>query len=123
MGPAETHRTIQLRPAVAMPAPLAASGLPATLASAAPPSAASQQAKLHRVAKQFEAMFMTEMVHQMHPKPQSTGMFRAGIGESAMQPFMDQALGDAVASRGGSGLTPAIERALNAAAAAAKGGK
>ena len=34
-----------------------------------------------------------------------------------MQPFMDQALGGAIAARGGAGLAPAIERALNAAAA------
>jgi hypothetical protein len=78
----------------------------------------SPAGKMHRVAKQFEGMFMTEMLRQAHPKSGATGAFRQGIGEQQMQPFMDQALGDAMAAHGGSGLTKIIERALNAAAAA-----
>jgi hypothetical protein len=81
-------------------------------------SANSSDGKMHRVAKQFEAMFMTEMLRQAHPKSGATGVFRQGIGEQQMQPFMDQALGDAMAAHGGTGLTKIIERALNAAAAA-----
>ena len=111
MGPADTLKAIRLTPA-APTAALPQAAAPSGLAGTTP-----DQAKLHRVAKQFEAMFMTEMVHQMHPKPQSTGTFRAGLGETAMQPFMDQALGDAIASRDAADLAPAIERALNAAAA------
>jgi flagellar protein FlgJ len=81
-----------------------------------PPGSGSDPAKLHRVAKQFEAMFMTEMLRQAHPKSHAAGKFRTGEGEEAMQPFMDQALGDAVASRGnGTGLAKSIERALAAA--------
>jgi Rod binding domain-containing protein len=67
-------------------------------------------------------MFMTEMLHQAHSRSHAAGVFRTGSGESAMQPFMDQALGDAVASRGGTGLAQSIERLLNSQAAA-KGGK
>jgi peptidoglycan hydrolase FlgJ len=70
------------------------------------------QARAHRVAKQFEAMFMTEMLHQAHSKSHAVGVFRTGSGESTMQPFMDQALGDAVASRGGTGIAQSIERLL-----------
>jgi peptidoglycan hydrolase FlgJ len=119
MGPAESLKSIKPTSAAQL-APL--SNVPLAAVPSATPMAAARsgtldQAKLHKVATQFEAMFMTEMVHQMHPKPQSNGMFRAGIGENAMQPFMDQALGGAIAARGGAGLTPAIERALNAAAA------
>jgi peptidoglycan hydrolase FlgJ len=78
---------------------------------------AADPAKFHRIAQQFEAMFMSEMLHQAHSKSKTTGMFRTGSGENAMQPFMDQALGDAVAAHGATGLAKSIERALGAAAA------
>jgi flagellar protein FlgJ len=81
----------------------------------------AQAAKVHRVAKQFEAMFMTEMLHQSHGKSRATGVFRAGEGETAMQPFMDQALGDAMASRGGTGLAQSIEQVLGRQMAARSG--
>jgi flagellar protein FlgJ len=93
--------------------------IPASMPVANPattPRGAADPAKLHRVAKQFEAMFMAEMLHQAHPKPQTKGMFRTGAGEDSMQPFMDQALGDAVAAHGGTGLAKSIERALGIAA-------
>jgi Rod binding domain-containing protein len=81
---------------------------PATITTA-------NQGRVHRVAKQFEAMFMTEMLHQAHSKSHAVGVFRTGDGENAMQPFMDQALGDAVAARGGAGIAASIERAMNRA--------
>ena len=77
-------------------------------------------AKVHQVARQFEAMFMTEMLHQAHSKSHAAGVFRTGEGEGTMQPFMDQALGDAVASRGGTGIAHSIERLLNGPQAASK---
>ena len=64
---------------------------------------------------------MTEMLHQAHGKSQAAGAFRMGEGESTMQPFMDQALGEAVASRGGTGLARSIERMLNGPVAARNG--
>jgi Rod binding domain-containing protein len=78
-------------------------------------------AKVHQIARQFEAMFMTAMLHQAHSKSHAVGMFRAGDGERNMQPFMDQALGDAVASRRGTGIAQSIERLLNGPQPASKG--
>ena len=75
-------------------------------------------AKVHQVAKQFEAMFMTEMLHQAHSKSHAVGVFCTGESENAFKPFMDQALGDAVASRGGTGIAQSIERLLNGPQAA-----
>jgi peptidoglycan hydrolase FlgJ len=93
-----------------------------TQASAATPSGRTAgQARTHQLAKQFEAMFMTEMLHQAHSKSHAVGVFRTGEGESTMQPFMDQALGDAVASRGGTGIAQSIERVLNGPQTASKG--
>jgi Rod binding domain-containing protein len=82
-----------------------------TTASAAARTVAP--AKVHKVAKQFEAMVMTEMLHQAHNKSHAVGVFRTGEAESTMQPFMDQALGDAVASRGSTGIAQSVERLLS----------
>jgi flagellar protein FlgJ len=121
MGPAEPIKASKITPGTPL-APHVMGSMPAARAMplATMKSATLDQSKLHRVARQFEAMFMTEMIHQANPKPPTTGTFRAGIGETSMRPFMDQALGDAVAARGGSGLAKAIERSLTAAA---RGGK
>jgi len=91
----------QARPAVAKPTTGATNG----------------GAKLHRAAKDFEAMFMTEMLHHARPASKTTGVFAAGAGEKAWQVVMDQALGHAAAAQSGSGLTREIEAALRAAQA------
>ena len=81
------------------------------------PPAASKPAdtKLHRAAKDFEAMFMTEMLHQARPAPKAGGVFATGAGEKSWQVFMDQALGQAAASQSGNDLTREIEQAMKAA--------
>ena len=81
--------------------------------ASASPAATVSPARVHQVAKQFEAMFMAEMLHQAHDKPHAVGVFRTGEGESTMQPFMDQALGEAVAAGGGTGIAQSIEHLLN----------
>ncbi len=81
----------------------------------------ASQAKFHRAAQQFEAMFMGEMLRMAHPDSHATGVFAAGPGEKAWQGFMDQALGQAIATNGHTGLTSVIEKALNAAANPGRG--
>ena len=76
----------------------------------------SSNARFHRAAQQFQAMFMGEMLRMAHPASKATGVFAAGDGEKVWQGFMDQALGEAVAANGNTGLTSVIEKALNAAA-------
>ena len=48
-----------------------------------------------------------------HPESKPTGVFAAGDGEKVCSGFMDQALGEAVAASGGTGLRSVIERLLN----------
>ena len=76
---------------------------------------------IRRTAQQFEAMFMTEMLRQARPQSHAGGRFATGEGEKTFSVFMDQALGEAAAAKGTSGLRPAIEQALTAAQK--KGGK
>lgn len=69
-----------------------------------------------RVARQLEASFASEMMQAARPQKRQ-GLFDGGAGAGAFDSFMDHALGDAMASRGGLGLAPAIERVIGRAAA------
>jgi Rod binding domain-containing protein len=76
---------------------------------------AANDAKLHAAARQFDAMFMTEMLHHVRPQSNAAGVFAPSAAERSWQVFMDQALGQAAASGGGSGLVTEIEKSLRAA--------
>jgi Rod binding domain-containing protein len=76
---------------------------------------AQNDAKLHQAAQQFEAMFMSEMLRLARPGSKAAGAFAEGQGEKSWQIFMDQALGQAAAAQGGTGLEPEIEQALRTA--------
>ena len=88
-----------------------------THAPAAPRKTArtANDAKLHAAAKQFDAMFMTEMMHQARPQSGAAGVFKPGAAEKSWQVFMDQALGQAASEGGGSGLVNEIEKSLRTA--------
>jgi Rod binding domain-containing protein len=94
----------------------AASQTPSGVAKASG-NVAAGDARLRRAAKDFEAMFMTEMLHHARPTSKAAGIFAAGAGEKAWQIVMDQALGQAASAQSGSGLTREIEAALKAAKA------
>jgi Rod binding domain-containing protein len=80
-----------------------------------PTPLSSGDTKLHAAARQFEAMFMTEMLRLGRPPSKSAGAFAPGQAEKSWQVFMDQALGQAATARSGTGLMPEIEKALRAA--------
>ncbi len=75
----------------------------------------SSDAKLHQAAQQFEAMFMGEMLRLARPGSKAAGVFAEGQGEKSWDIFMDQALGQAAAAQGGTGLEPEIEQAMRTA--------
>jgi Rod binding domain-containing protein len=106
MGPTETSSISPVAPAAS------------AVGSVTPAAGSVTPAKAHQVARQFEAMFMAEMLHQAHSKSHAVGVFRTSEAENTMQPFMDQALGEAVASRGGTGIAQSIERLLTGPQAA-----
>ena len=88
----------------------------ASQAPAAVPGKKARDAQLDKVARQFEAMFMTEMVHSARPANQAAGVFAGGKSEETWQTFMDQALGQAASANGPAGdqgLHRAIVKALH----------
>jgi Rod binding domain-containing protein len=76
---------------------------------------AASDAKLRETAKQFEGVFMAEMLRLARPPSHAAGPFAAGHGEKSWQVFMDQALGEAAAAKGDAGLRVQIEKALRTA--------
>lgn len=78
-------------------------------------------AKVKAAAKQFEAMFMGEMLRLARPRNKAAGVFSEGQAEKTWTVFMDQALGQAVAAQGGLGLTNDIEAAMRPGQAAHSG--
>ena len=88
---------------------------------AAPPASPARRPQvvspaIREAARQFEATFLAEMLRQARPQPHAAGRFAAGDAEKTCSVFMDQALGEAAAAQGASGLRPQIEQALGAAA-------
>ena len=82
----------------------------------------SPEEGLRQVSRQFEAMFMTEMLRLARPPSHAAGRFATSHAEKSWQIFMDQALGEAATTKGGTGLTGEIEKALRAAQGARSNG-
>jgi Rod binding domain-containing protein len=85
----------------------------------------AHDAQLKKVAHQFEAMFMAEMIRHARPSGQAVGAFAPGKSEETWRGFMDQALGQAVADSpaGAGSLKSAIEKAVRDADARANQGQ
>jgi Rod binding domain-containing protein len=92
-----------------------AASIPSGSVQAPKVSPIASDARLHSTAKQFEAMFMSEMLRLARPPSHAAGPFATGHAEKSWQIFMDQALGQAAVAKEGTGLTGEIENALRAA--------
>lgn len=67
-----------------------------------------------RLAQQLEASFAAEMLRNARPAARAGSLAGRGTGGDAFDSFMDEALGAALVSRGGMGLTPALTAAITA---------
>ncbi len=90
------------------------------------PQGQRHDAQLKKVAQQFEATFMTEMIKCARPSNQAAGAFAGGKSEETWRSFMDQALGQAATSAGAAGdggLRGSIEKSLRDTEARSLGSK
>jgi Rod binding domain-containing protein len=74
--------------------------------------AAKQEAQLDAVAKDFEAMFMTEMLKPMFEQIKPDAIFGGGKGEEIFQGFMLQEYGKLIAETGQVGIADAVKSEL-----------
>lgn len=72
-------------------------------------------------AKEFEAMFLTEMVNEMLSEV-DLGDFGGGKAEEHWRYFLAEAFGKELAEQGGAGIARNLEQAMSAYGAAARRG-
>lgn len=68
--------------------------------------------KLEQTAKDFEAVFMAQMIKPMWDGIETDGMFGGGPGEDAMRDLLVQEYGKAMVRNDQYGLSPAIMDAM-----------
>lgn len=63
-----------------------------------------------KVAQDFEAFFLTQMLEQMTADIATDGMFGGGNGEKVYRSLLNQEYGKAIAAQGGVGIAPMVMR-------------
>lgn len=74
--------------------------------------AAKQNAAIEQSSKEFEAMFLTEMIKPMFETIAVDDTFGGGKGEEIFRGFMVQEYGKLMSSQGGIGLASHVKEAL-----------
>ena len=88
--------------------------LPTTALASAKPSVpkVTDAQKATKVAKDFEAVFINEMLGQMFEGISTDGPFGGGPGEAIFRSMMIDNYSKTIAAQGGFGLSDAIKREL-----------
>jgi peptidoglycan hydrolase FlgJ len=68
--------------------------------------------EIKKAAKEFEAVFLTQMLETMFEGIGSDGVFGGGYGEDVFRPMMLQEYGKVLAKSGGIGIADAVGREL-----------
>jgi murein DD-endopeptidase MepM/ murein hydrolase activator NlpD len=77
-----------------------------------PGSEASRELELKRAAKEFESLFIYEMLKAMRKTIPEDGLFQGMTGKDTYTAIMDQQLASAMAERGGLGIADIIYRQM-----------
>jgi Rod binding domain-containing protein len=67
---------------------------------------------MDKAARDFEAVFISQMFEQMWSGVSTDGNFGGGSGERVFRSLMIQSVGQQIANQGGIGLAPAIKREM-----------
>ena len=89
--------------------------LSSALAAAKPAATAAQPktaAGIDKAAKDFEAVFINEMMSSMFSEVKTDGPFSGGPGADMFRSMMVDQYSKSIASQGGLGLGPAIKREM-----------
>ncbi|MAL99460.1 MAG: hypothetical protein CL583_13540 [Alteromonadaceae bacterium] len=74
---------------------------------------ADSEAEAKRVAREFEATFLTQVMEEML-KTVDTGSLDGGFAEEQWRSFLARAYADEMASRGTTGIAQSVERSIAA---------
>ncbi|HEY9536151.1 MAG TPA: rod-binding protein [Kiloniellaceae bacterium] len=84
----------------------------ARLQAAAKPAAGAGPETARRVAEEFEALFLSEMLAPVFESTETDGLFGGGEGEKIFRSMMVQEYGKAIARSGGVGIADAVQREI-----------
>jgi Rod binding domain-containing protein len=77
-----------------------------------PPKPENVPADVQKVAQEFEAVFLAELLTPVFAALETEGIGGGGAGERAFRPLLVQEYAKAIAARGGVGVTEAVTREL-----------
>jgi peptidoglycan hydrolase FlgJ len=81
-------------------------------ASGQPGGGAAGKETAGRVAQEFEALFLSEMLGPVFESTDTDGLFGGGEGEKIFRSMMVQEYGKAIAQSGGVGIADAVQREI-----------
>ena len=67
---------------------------------------------IDKAARDFEAVFVSQMFEQMWSGVKTDGAFGGGSGESIFRSLLNQSIGQQIADRGGIGLAASVKREM-----------
>lgn len=76
------------------------------------PEASPASPEIRRVAEEFEAMFLAEMLAPMFENIETDGLGGGGLGERVFRPMLVERYAEAIAKAGGVGLAENVMREL-----------
>lgn len=86
--------------------------LPGAPLGATPPSGEDANPELRRVAKEFEAIFLAQMMAPMFEGLDTDGLGGGGMGEEIFRPMLIERYAEALSHAGGVGIADAVVREL-----------
>lgn len=92
--------------------PLPGAPLPMSAAPATRPEAHARNAELRRVAEEFEAIFLAQMMAPMFDGLETDGLGGGGMGEEIFRPMLIEQYAEALVRAGGVGIADAVTREL-----------
>jgi Rod binding domain-containing protein len=70
--------------------------------------AIDKNSRAYKAAQEFEAVFLSQMVAQMHSGLDAQGPFAGGFAEETYRSLLDQEIGRQMAATGGVGIADAV---------------
>ena len=78
----------------------------------APPAAPQPTEEMRRVGREFESMFVSEMLKPMFEGLKTDDLGGGGVGEDTWRPMLIERYGEAITKTGGVGIADAVAREL-----------
>lgn len=93
-----------------MTGPIALPGAPLPMSTSAHPDQTQAPEELRRAAKEFESVFLSEMLAPMFEGLDTDGLGGGGMGEEIFRPMLVERYAESISRAGGVGIADSIVR-------------